>query len=230
MPPLPSNSFQLFGKRTSSEAASCFLPFPEDGSSVAMPVFVETDFVNGETAVVNSGEARREKLPLAESVPALTVSGNVMNRCNDSDAPYCGNAAFLKNPAKLPAFSNGVAGIASYMRTSASRNSARIPAFMPSDVCAISLNGSDADDDTLKSMRRNKSMARDSAVSGTCANEHSAAKAVQARTAFFIEHFILYNSQKKFLFRTMRRYFFAKKCRVRRAPGKPTGGKKLICD
>ncbi len=45
---------------------------------------------NGEAEKDGAGEARREKLPPADSVPALSVSGKRKTLAKDSAAPYCG--------------------------------------------------------------------------------------------------------------------------------------------
>ena len=76
--------------RQSAATASGLPPVPDDGSEKASPVFVENDVANGEAEKDGAGEARREKLPPADSVPALSVSGKRKTLAKDSAAPYCG--------------------------------------------------------------------------------------------------------------------------------------------
>ena len=76
--------------RQSAATASGLPPVPDDGSEKASPVFVENGVANGEAEKGGEGEARRERLPPADSVPALSVSGKRKAREKESAAPYCG--------------------------------------------------------------------------------------------------------------------------------------------
>ena len=84
------------------------LPVPDDGSEDVIPVFVGNDFANGDAEKDGAGATRREKLPLADNVPAFNVSGKDGTRVNDSAAPYCG----MRTEALLK-FDNAISDIAS---------------------------------------------------------------------------------------------------------------------